>query len=217
MFVDDADTTAAELVKEGFPCLESGRYGENGAFYYIDTKPLRTIWKIVQQPTSVDIEPKYIPEMDQECPAKVKVKEINQVALVVKDVQLVGENYWLVLGIGPWQFVSFEPPLIHDRRYQDRPAWAREKLGITTIGSTRFELCQYIDGDSIFRDFLEQYGEGLQHFNFLVDNQDEAAEALISQGFTSIRSGRRGPEGRSGNYILIEPLHSIWELAERRR
>ena len=88
MFVDDADATAAELVKEGFPCLESGRYGNNGAFYYIDTKPLRTIWKVVQRPTSMGVEPKYIPETAQESPAKVKVKEIRQVALIVKDAQV---------------------------------------------------------------------------------------------------------------------------------
>jgi len=217
MFVDDADATAAELVKEGFPCLESGRYGKDGAYYYIDTKPLRTIWKVVQRPTSMGVEPIRIPETAQESPAKVKVKEIGQVALIVKDAQLVGENYWLILGIGPWQVIPFEPPMLHDRRYQGRPAWAREKLGIATVGGVGFELCQYVDGDSIYQDFLNEYGEGLQHFNFYVDNQDETAEILTSQGFTSIRSGRRGPTGRSGNYIMIEPLHSIWELVERRR
>jgi hypothetical protein len=215
MFVDDADTTAAELVKEGFPCLESGRYGNNGAFYYIDTKPLRTIWKVVQRPSSMVIEPKYIPETAQESPAKVKVKEIGQIALIVQNAHLVGENYWLILGIGPWKVIPFEPPFVHDRRYQGRPAWSREKLGLTTVGGVGFELCEYVDGESIYNDFLKEYGEGLQHFNFQVDNQDEAAEALTSQGYTSIRSGRRGPDGRSGNYVLIEPLHSIWELVER--
>ena len=155
--------------------------------------------------------------MVPESPAKVKVKEIGQVALVVKDAQLVAENYWNILGIGPWNFVPFEPPLIHDRRYQGRPAWARERLGITRVGGVGFELCQYIDGESIYQDFLMEHGEGLQHFNFQVDDQDEAAEVLAEQGFTSIRSGRRGSDGRTGNYIYIEPLHAIWELIQRRR
>lgn len=150
-------------------------------------------------------------------PAKVQVKEIGQVALVVKDVQLVSENYWSILGIGPWTFRAWEPPLIHDRRYKGKPAWARERLAVTTVGGVGFELCQYIDGDSIYQDFLAEHGEGLQHLNFAVDDQDETAEILAKQGFPSIRSGRQGPDGRTGNYIYIEPLHAIWELVVRRR
>jgi catechol 2,3-dioxygenase-like lactoylglutathione lyase family enzyme len=216
IFVDDADAVAAELVREGFPCLESGRYGDDGAFYYIDTKPLRTIWKIVQRSSSMGAALKRIPEREEESQAKVKVKEVMQIALVVENAKIVSENYELILGIGPWDHVKFEPPFIHDRRYQGRPAWGREICSFTTVGGLSFELCEYVDGDSIFRDFLREHGEGLQHFNFHVDNQDETAEALTSQGFTSIRSGRRGTEGPSGNYIVIEPLHSIWEIIQKK-
>ncbi len=150
-------------------------------------------------------------------PAKVQVKELGQIALIVRDVQLVSENYWNILGIGPWTFRAWEPPLIHDRRYKGRPAWARERLAVTTVGGVGFELCQYIDGESIYKDFLEECGEGLQHMNFQVDDQDATAEVLAKQGFPSIRSGRQGESGRTGNYIYIEPLHAVWELVERRR
>ena len=147
-------------------------------------------------------------------PAKVQVKQIEQIALIVKDAQMVSENYWSILGIGPWNIIPWEPPLIHDRRYQGRPAWARERLAITTVGGVSFELCQHIDGESIYQDFLAEHGEGLHHFNFTVDNQDEAAEILAKQGFASIRSGRLGTNSRTGNYIDIKPLCSIWELVQ---
>jgi len=150
-------------------------------------------------------------------PAKVQVKELGQIALIVKDVQIVSENYWNILGIGSWTFRAWEPPLIHDRRYKGRPAWARESLAVTALGGVGFELCQYIDGESIYKDFIEEHGEGLQHMNFAVDDQDATAEILAKQGFPSIRSGRNGPNGRTGNYIYIEPLHAVWELVERRR
>ena len=55
-------------------------------------------------------------------PAKVKVAGINQVALVVKDLQKVMENYWNILGIGPWDVYSWEAPLTYDRKYYGRPA-----------------------------------------------------------------------------------------------
>ena len=155
--------------------------------------------------------------MAQVSPAKVQVKEIGQVALVVKDVQMVSENYWSILGIGPWDIIPWEPPLVHDRKYQGRPAWARERLAITTIGGVSFELCQHIDGESIYQDFLIEHGEGLHHINFYVDDQDETEEILHKQGFASIRSGRMGLDGRTGNYIDIKPLHAIWEIVQRSR
>jgi hypothetical protein len=34
--------------------------------------------------------------------AKVKCKGINQIAIVVKNLELGAENYWKILGIGPW-------------------------------------------------------------------------------------------------------------------
>jgi len=155
--------------------------------------------------------------MAQVSPAKVKVDKIGQVALVVKDAQMVAENYWNILGIGPWNIISWEPPIIHDRRYQGRPAWARERLAVTTVGGMSFELCQLVDGESIYQDFLAEHGEGLHHVNFRVDDQDETVEILDKQGFTSIRSGRLGLDGRTGNYVDIKPLHAIWEIVQIRR
>jgi hypothetical protein len=150
-------------------------------------------------------------------PTRVQVKELGQIALIVKDVQLVSENYWNILGIGSWTFRAWEPPQIHSRIYQGRPAWARERLAVTALNGVGFELCQYIDGESIYQDFINEHGEGLQHMNFAVDDQDATAAILAAQGFPSIRSGRNGPNGRTGNYIYIEPLHAVWELVERRR
>ncbi|GAI83644.1 unnamed protein product, partial [marine sediment metagenome] len=41
--------------------------------------------------------------MAQASPAKVKAKDITQVAIAVYDVRMVAENYWNILGIGPWE------------------------------------------------------------------------------------------------------------------
>jgi catechol 2,3-dioxygenase-like lactoylglutathione lyase family enzyme len=155
--------------------------------------------------------------MVQVSPAKVNVKELGQVALVVKDVQLVSENYWTILGIGPWNFRVWESPLVYDRRYNGRPAWSRERLAVTTLGGVGFELCQYIDGESIYQDFLTKQGEGLHHLNFQVEDEAATAEILTQQGFSNIQSGRVRPEGRTFTYVHIEPLHVIWEPVRRRR
>jgi len=52
--------------------------------------------------------------MAQVSPAKVKVGDITQVDLVVKDVQKTVENYWNILGIGPWDIYELQAPLLSE-------------------------------------------------------------------------------------------------------
>jgi len=151
--------------------------------------------------------------MRQSSPAKVQVEGINQVGIVVKDIDETVEAYWNILGIGPWNIISWEPPLVYDRKYHGKPSPAKEKIAITQVGAVQLELVQSVEGDSIYKDFLEEHGQGLHHLNFLVDNVDQVAETLEKIGFPSLQGARFGPPEQRGafNYIYIEPLHTIWE------
>ena len=82
--------------------------------------------------------------MEQVSPAKVKVTGISQVAFVVKDLHKVAKNYWNILGIGPWDIYSWEAPLVYNRTYRGKPAWAREKIALTMVGAVQLELCQFV-------------------------------------------------------------------------
>jgi len=143
----------------------------------------------------------------------VKVTGINQVAIVVNDLQKVVENYWNIFGIGPWDIFSWEAPLVYERKYHGKPAWAREKIALTQVGAVQLELVQPVDGDSIYQDFLTEHGEGLHHLNFLVDDVDETVEILAKEGFPSLQGGHFGPVEYNGayNYVAIKPLRAIWE------
>lgn len=141
----------------------------------------------------------------------VKVKGINQICIVVKDVQKVAENYWNILGIGPWDIYVWEAPLVYDYKYLGKPAWARAKMALTQVGAVQFKLVEHLDGDSIYRDFLTEHGEGLHHLNFLVDDVDETAEILVEQGFPSLQSARFG-DNSAYNYIDVKPVRAIWEV-----
>ena len=60
--------------------------------------------------------------MAKESPAKVKIKNINQICILVNDLELVAENYWKILGIGPWSIYNCEAPQIYDRKYHGKLA-----------------------------------------------------------------------------------------------
>jgi len=215
--VDDVDETVEILTKEGFPSLQGGHFGPteyNGAYNYIDTKPLRAIWEVIHVPDSIGVEPTRYPETAHESQAKVKVKGINQVTLVVKDIQETMENYWNIFGIGPWNVYAWEAPLVYDYKYHGKPAWARVRLAMTQVGAVEFELIEHLDGDSIYRDFLMEHGEGVHHINFLVsdvDDVDETVKILEKEGFSSLQSARCGDNG-AYHYIDVKPLRAIWEV-----
>lgn len=151
--------------------------------------------------------------MSQESKTKVKCQGINQLAIVVKDLEKVAENYWNILGIGPWAIFNWEAPLVYDRKYHGETVWAREKIALAQVGDVQLELVQPVEGASIYKDWLDEHGEGLHHMNFLVDDVDAAAEILTKEGFLSLQSGRFGPQEQKGayNYFDIWPLRAIWE------
>lgn len=212
--VDDVDATEAILGKEGFPSLQSGKFGPSGAYNYIDMPALRTIWEPVYC-KEMGGEPAMIPDGVEQSRAKVKGVKIHQVGLVVHDLELVAKNYWNIFGIGPWAIFKWEAPLVYDRKYYGKNAWAREKIALTQVGDVQLELLQPIDGPSIYADWLKQHGEGLHHLSFFTDDVDETAAILEKEGFPSIQSAKFGPPEQKGayNYIEIGPLRTILEPA----
>ena len=214
--VDDVDEIARIFTAEGFPSLQSGKYGateRQGAFNYFDIKPLRTIWEPVHVGEKTGAPPLIFPDTKEASPAKVKCKAINQVAIVVKDLEMVAQNYWNILGIGPWAIYNWEAPLVYDRTYHGKPARVRERIALTQVGKVQLELLQPVEGPSIYADWIAEHGEGLHHMNFLVDDVDEVAAVLTAEGFPSLQSGKYGATERQGafNYFDIKPLRAIWE------
>ncbi len=214
--VDDVDQACKTLEGQGFLSIQSGCFGpceQKGAYNYIEIPPLHTIWEPVHMPEEMGVEPLMWPNTTAPSPAKVKCNGINQVAVVVRDIKAAAESYWKILGIGPWSIFDWEAPLVYDRTYYGKAAWAREKIALAQMGDVQIELVQPVDGDSIYQDWLDEHGEGLHHMNFLVDDVDQTVKALAELGFPSIQSGRFEPRDQNGayNYVDIKPLRAIWE------
>jgi catechol 2,3-dioxygenase-like lactoylglutathione lyase family enzyme len=213
---DDVDETRAVLANEGFPLIQSGKFGppeEKGGYVYFDIKPLRAIWEPVHVGKEIGVEPRLFPSTTAESPAKCRCKGINQVAIAVNDLGLVAKNYWDILGIGPWAIYEWETPQVYDRTYRGEKVWAREKIALVQVGGVQLELVQPVDGPSIYRDWLEEHGEGIHHMNFLVDDLDEVSAVLTNEGFPLIQSGKVGPPAEKNAYAYfdIKPLRAIWE------
>jgi hypothetical protein len=124
----------------------------------------------------------------------VQVNRVRQVCVVVNDIQRAMEQYWNTLGIGPWLRYDFEPPRLTNTTLHGNRQPYSMKLALAEIGppdhEVMWELVEPMEGPSIYKEFLERHGEGLQHAWFMTDESfDDSAKAMADHGISIIQSG----------------------------
>ena len=178
----------------GFPSIMGGHIGSESQwqFSYFDTsKVLHVIWETSSRTGGIPTGAAFYPEdPNTVSPAKVKVSAIKQVTICVKDVMKTAENYWHILGIGPWKVYNRGSHILSKRFYHGKPAWGRELVALASIGEIELELVQPVEGDSIYQDWINEHGEGMHHLKFLCEDADEVCTILTDQGFPNLQSGQ---------------------------
>jgi len=108
---------------------------------------------------------------------KVEVRQVLQVCVVVKDLQKTMERYWNLCGIGPWQIYTL---VSTNGAVRGKPESYSMKAAAAMIGDVTWELIQPLAGPSVYKEFLEEKGEGLHHVAVVVDDFDKAVSTLGS-------------------------------------
>ena len=120
---------------------------------------------------------------------------ISQIAVVVRDMEMALKDYTENLGWGPWSVFDYKPPLLHDTKVRGEPVEFRMIGAETTVGDLGFELIQPVSGPSIYQEYLDTFGEGVQHIACMKHN--DADSDLLKQhwrerGADVLMSGRIG-------------------------
>ena len=153
--------------------------------------------------------------MTQPTDTKIKVSELYQVCIVVRDIEKSMENYQDTLGIGSWSLRTIDSSRVSDMTYRGRPVQHVFKVAQAKVGAMDLELIQPVEGDSIYSEFLEQGGEGLHHLGHVkVGGLDAAIQTLENAGFPCLQSGRF-PGGGYAYMDTSKTLGTIIELIQR--
>lgn len=143
---------------------------------------------------------------------------IAQTAIVVEDLERTVEKYWKVFGIGPWQFYTYEKPLVKKMSYQGEPADYAMRIALSYFGPSRVELIEAKRGDSVYTDFVREHGYGVQHLGVLVDDMQAAIAQAEAAGYTVVQDGSGFGLNGDGYYAYLdtaEDLGVMLELIER--
>ncbi len=136
---------------------------------------------------------------------------VGQLGIVVRDLQASMEHYWRVLGIGPWKVFTNCPPRV---TYHGRPASYRVRVALAHTESMVYELIQYLEGDSIHRDFLAAQGEGIEHVGIYVPTLDEPLARLQSQGVSVLQSADGLGAKGDGRYAYLDTRSALGVVLE---
>ena len=132
---------------------------------------------------------------------KSPFSQFHHLMIVVKDIEKA-VSYYESIGIGPFRPY---PPLqeYENLDVEDEEAFYKLIMKEANIGSIVIQLCQPGPGKSIYKDFLERKGEGVQHLGFEVNDIEKEEEELSKKGFKLLSSGRR-KDGSGFSYFDTE-------------
>jgi methylmalonyl-CoA/ethylmalonyl-CoA epimerase len=140
-------------------------------------------------------------------------KKIAQVAIVVKDIDKARNAWAQVLGVKVPEVSIAESNSSRPTLFRGVRSDAKARLAFIEMENLQVELIQPLGGKSIWQEFLDKNGEGIQHIAFTVKNINGIEKQFELQGMPTIQSG--GWDGGAYSYIdASASMGCILELLE---
>ncbi|MHA1687904.1 MAG: VOC family protein [Promethearchaeota archaeon] len=117
--------------------------------------------------------------------------KIAQLGFVFKDIESKAKLMEEIYGVPKFTFMDNVRHEIENRGVKSQ---INLKMGFSRFFDMQIELIEWKEGDCIYKDFLDQGREGLQHISFFVDELDPYIEEFKRAGFDVIHQGRIGKQ-----------------------
>lgn len=125
---------------------------------------------------------------------------VRQNGYVVRDIEAAMRHWTEVLGVGPFYYIERVP--VENFTYHGQPSNVEMSIALANSGDLQIELIQQRNNaPSMYLDFLNDHGEGLQHLAYWTLDYDKDYQRLIAEGF---RVGHEGEIGERGKFSYFE-------------
>lgn len=145
-------------------------------------------------------------------------RQVDQLGFVVEDVEQTVQNYYERFGIGDWHFYTYQKPFVPYMTWRGNPGEYSMRVALSYFGKSRVELIQPLSGETVYKEFVERRGYGLQHLGIVVENIKQRMEEARAAGIEVIMEGAGfGPDG-DGHYAYLDTEKEfgvMYELIER--
>jgi len=112
--------------------------------------------------------------------------KIDQLGYVYKDIKKQAKIFEEKLGFSKFLFLTNKPsPYL----YRGKETTVQTMLGFSRSLSIQVELIQLLEGNCIFKEFIDSGREGLHHFGVFVDNVDILVKKYQEMGYQVVHQG----------------------------
>lgn len=139
---------------------------------------------------------------------------VAQIGIVVHNIDEAAERFSKILGIEKPNIIISDGHETAHTLYKGQPSEARAKLAFLNVGQVDIELIEPIGEPSVWKDVLDQKGEGVHHIAFWVEDTNKSLQFL---GQFGIEQTQRGDfTGGMYTYVNSEPAIGVMlELLQR--
>lgn len=149
---------------------------------------------------------------------KFPVGDMAQVCIVVPDLDKAVKNFYHTFGIGPWHFYTYGKPLVKRMTRNGEPTEYKMKVALSYFGTMRLELIEPLEGDTVYKEFVEKHGYGVHHLGILTDNMQESIKKAEDAGIKMTMDGAGFGPDDDGHYAYLNTedlISTTLELIER--
>ena len=141
-------------------------------------------------------------------------KIVTQIGFVVNDIEKTSQAFADCLGVEKPQWSLTDTIDKTHGEFNGQPCPARAKLAFFHVGETLdIELIEPDETPSVWRNVLNEKGEGVHHIAFVVNGMKEKILALEGNGMKLLQRGEY-TGGRYAYIDCVDQLKTIVELLE---
>ncbi len=195
IYCDDVKAAVADYEKKGYVVSQSGGIGDD-LFYYLDSED-KTSGVTVELGNAGSVLP--APDRTYPAPAgkgqtgyerrELKDGDTMQLGHVVKDLDKAMETFYRDFGVGPFEVHVFDKTRAKNLMVHGKPSDMTFVVACAWSGGVQYELMQPLTGHSVYNEFLDAHGEGLQHIKIYYKDVEKEVENFKAKGYEVIQSG----------------------------
>lgn len=129
--------------------------------------------------------------------------EMTQVGVVVRDLDAVVASMKKIFGCEP-SYIG--ETLKSGQKYFGKEGNFTARIALFDFCNIQFEYMMPTEGESIWQDFLNEHGEGLQHVSFRVKNYADAAAQMAQSGAVAEMQGLAMARPVRWDFFNTEPM-----------
>jgi methylmalonyl-CoA/ethylmalonyl-CoA epimerase len=137
---------------------------------------------------------------------------VCQVGLLVNDIEKTAQKYCEILGVEMPPIIETAGYQISKTMYKGESCDATAKLAFFNMGQVQIELIEPDAQSSVWRDYLNEHGEGVHHIAFMVKDTDGSVKFLEDHGIGVLQQGLYSDA--SGMYTYVDSVPALGVMLE---